>query len=254
MVLWFTTVRKAALIACIAAVLDLLIPGSTAIRSMLATASTQSSSTWWALPVSSFTVLFSAIQAVFLFALYRNEEPLRLTERMRLLSLAAAAILGVIVALELPRWIVSLGPYLTAMKRVDWTSGATSLGMAVRDPGTVRVAAALLSLFSNLAVFLLLIALFREAGHTPIADAPVSPLLGVMAKMAVIVWGLWLAFNLLRLVLTPYSHSQLRDYAIQTGQSPPALGDMMAEAIRTLLITACVFTVPYVIYKRRPVT
>jgi hypothetical protein len=72
----------------------------------------------------------------------------------------------------------------------------------------------------------LLIAFSRQTTET---DAPISSLLSLMTKVAAIAGGLWLAFNLLALVLTP------------------GMG-----AIRTLLDQACLFSMPYIVYGSTP--
>jgi hypothetical protein len=69
-----------------------------------------------------------------------------------------------------------------------------------------------------------------------------------MTKAVLVIWGLWVAFNIVRVVLTPYSYFQVRDLALQNGQPPPQLSLMMAGAVRTLLEQACLFICPYIVY------
>jgi hypothetical protein len=73
---------------------------------------------------------------------------------------------------------------------------------------------------------------------------PVSRLLRFVTKAAVIFYGIWIAFNLVRVVVTPYSYSQLRIVALETGQRRPQLSRMMLEVIQTLLTQACLFIAP----------
>ena len=198
-----------------------------------------------------FVSFLTAIMPVFYFALYRNEGPLGFPKQLRLLSLAAALTLSVIVAAELPAWIGSLGPYWTAMRALDWTRGAISIVAAAQHPWTISHVSTLLGEFSNLACILLLIAFSRQITDESLPEIPVSRLLGLVAKVTVIAWGLWLAFNLIRVVLTPYTYVQAWNYALQIGRTPPQLADLMAEPIRMLLQQACLFTAPYVVYKSR---
>jgi len=244
---WFRDIRKAALITCTAAVLSLVIPVWHGTRTILATNPPGK----WNIPLMVFVSFLTAIMPVFYFALYRNEGPLGFPKHLRLLSLAAALTLSVIVAAELPAWIGSLGPYWTAMRALDWTRGAISIVAAAQHPWTISHVSTLLGEFSNLACILLLIAFSRQITDESLPEIPVSRLLGLVAKVTVIAWGLWLAFNLIRVVLTPYTYVQARNYALQIGRTPPQLADLMAEPIRMLLQQACLFTAPYVVYKSR---
>lgn len=246
---WFADIRKAALIACIVGVLGVLMPGWNATQAMVALESTHPLWKWWIIPCIVLLYLFLASLPVFCFALYRNEGTLRFPKRLRLLSLAAAFVFSIMVALGLPEWIASLRPYWTAMKTLDWRIGATGILTAARDPRTISHFSTMLGEFSNLAYILLLIALFRHTSDESYQGVPVSRLLSFVTKVAVIAWGLWLAFILLTLVVTPYSYFQLRNYALQIGRTPPQLGGMVARNIRSLLDQACLFVAPYTVYK-----
>ena len=56
-------------------------------------------------------VCFTAILPVFYFALYRNEGLPDFPKSLRVLSLIAAIVLGIIMVAGLPRWIESIGSY-----------------------------------------------------------------------------------------------------------------------------------------------
>ena len=147
--------------------------------------------------------LFTAIMPVFYFALYLNETVLHFPKRLRLLALLAASTFGVIVLTALPGWVRSLAAYLSALKTFDWSVGATSVFAFARDPRTIGQLSTLLGELSNIACILMLIAIFRWA-HEPLDNVPVSRLLRVMTKVAVICWGLVVAFLVLRLIAMPY--------------------------------------------------
>lgn len=51
------------------------------------------------------------------------------------------------------------------------------------------------------------------------------------------------------LALTPYSFVTLRNLALQIGRRPPTFGDLLAEQIRTVLVQACLFAAPYIVYR-----
>jgi len=70
---WFTDIRKAALIACIALILSLPVPMWNATQTMFALASTHPQRRGWIIPTTVFIYLFTAIMPVIYFALYRNE-------------------------------------------------------------------------------------------------------------------------------------------------------------------------------------
>ena len=148
---------------------------------------------------------------------------------------------------------IAFGMMFTAgwIKILDSRPGAISVLSTERAPWTINYGSTLRAGFSDLSYILLLIALSRQATDTSSADVPNSRLLRLVTKVAVIAWGIWLAFNLVRVVLTPYSYSQLRNYALQDGVTPPKLANAMVDAIRTLLSQDCLFTAPYVVYKGR---
>lgn len=150
--------------------------------------------------------LFSAVLPLFYFALWRNEGTPRFSKRLRFASLAGALAGVVVMAAGLPLW-----------------SEATMPKMLLSDLAT-------------LACVLLLIAFFSGGTDRSPADAPVSSLLRVMTRVAVIGGAIWLTFNLLALVLTVLQRTE---------------ADMMEGAIRTLLEQFCLFTAPYIVYLRR---
>ena len=96
-----------------------------------------------------------------------------------------------------------------------------------------------LNALATIANILLLNALCRDPRHSSEEARPVSPLLYVVTKVTVIVWGVWVAFTLMRLVLTPFSHWLIRNQASRLGREGPALADMATEAALTFLSQAC---------------
>jgi len=192
-------------------------------------------------------ILFSAIIPVFYFALYRNEALLYFPKRLRLLALIAAFAFAVIVLTTLPAYIRSLAAYFAVFAPFDWSIGGASVLGFVRDPRTIGQLSTLLGEASNIACILMLIAIFR-CGNEPLeVDVPVSKLLRVMTKVAVITWRVVLVIILVRLAALPYVLFQLRNYALQVGRTPPTFGDILA--IRESLLQACLFAAPYIVYK-----
>lgn len=232
--LWFTDTRKVALIAFVTGVLSLPTPfwneaqHWTRIESM--------HRPWW-MAALILSYLFSALMPAFCFALYRNEQTLRPSVRLRMLSLAAALTIGALVLIGLPSLVRSLG-----------LIGSSSVLTTEREPWSMGDLAALLTEFSSVAYILLLLALFRRVDHEANAQTSVSRLLSIVTKVVVVAWGFRVAVLLIRLIFTPYSHSLLENYALQVGAKPPQLRDMMAEAIRALLTQACIFVAPFVVH------
>ncbi len=249
--LWLTDIRKAALIASVTATLSVLMPAWYAVRTVLLIESNHS----WTILLIPLIWCFTAILPVFYLALYRNEDLPEFPKSLRVLSLAAAIVLGVETVAGLPRWIGSLGSYWTAIRMLDWRPGAVTILDAVREPGTSVQLGALLNMLSTLAYIGLLIAFSREERTASSEDIPVSRLLAVTTKIAVIGWGLFVAGSLVRLMFMPYVYHEIRDLAIQIGRTPPGAGNLIMDAVRTLLVQACLFTAPYVVYRsllRRP--
>ncbi|HTS51360.1 MAG TPA: hypothetical protein VMH05_25610 [Bryobacteraceae bacterium] len=202
------------------------------------------------IPLGAFAWLFTAILPLFFFALYRNEGTLHFSKFIRLCSLVTALVFGFLVVLDLWEWSGSLSSYWAAMKLVDWKGGATSVFAAARNPRTIGETASVLGQVGNFAYILLLLALWHQPDGEPSADvgAPVSRLLRRVTKVALIAYGIWVAFNLVRVIVTPYFYFQIRTTALRIGRQPPQLTRMMASALRMLLDQACLFMAPYIVY------
>ena len=225
----------AALITCITGVLAIVKPAWDATRSMAAAESNHPR--WWITPTMIAMGIFSAILPLFYFALYRNQGTWQIPRRLRLLSLAAAVLFGMIVAIGLPAWFESLG--LMKLQSV--------LGQE-REPWSVSDLAQILGQLSNFAYILLLVTIYRQVDDERYPQVPSSKLLAIVTRIAVIFYGLWVTFNLIRLALTPYSYSQLRDFALRVGRTPPPFPELVKEAIRAVLMGSCMFAAPYIVW------
>ncbi len=167
-------IRKAALVAFIAAVLSLVIPLWNATQQMRAITYSHPGWTLWVIPVAVLVTLFSALMPAFYFALYR-------TPRLR-----------------------------TAP-----------------------------------------VAFFQNSRDESDAELSVSTLLARVTDVVVKVWVVWLAINLLRVIMMPVIYVQLRDYALRAGGNPPELSAMIFDAIRMLTVQSCLFIAPFVVYRSR---
>jgi hypothetical protein len=229
-------IRKAALVAFMASVLGVLLPGWNGAHRMAAMEPAHPP--WWFAPTVVAVVLFTVILPAFYFALYRNQGTLRFSRHLRLLALTAALALGVITVAELPGWIESLG-----------RAGARSVLTPGRGPLTLHDISELFGMLANTAYILTMVAVYRQASDEPVPFAPVSKFLRVMARVAVTAWGIWVTFNFIRLVITPYNYAVLQGVALRTGQTPPPFRDMVADAARILLSQASLFAGPYIIWR-----
>ena len=139
---------------------------------------------------------------------------------------------------------------MTAVGSPNWKTDSAGIAAVLRNPQTSTNVSIVLIAISDVAYVLLLLAFVRQKddGSAVDSEIPVSRLLRVITKPAPIAYGLWVAFNLIRLVVTPFFYFQLRDAALRIGRRPPQLGAMMLDIIRTLVSQACLFIGPYLIY------
>ena len=159
----------------------------------------------------------------FYFALFLDPGTVHVSERLRLLARTAAFIVGILFVVQVAPWI----------KSPVWSMST------------------FLNALATIADILLLNALCRDPRYSSEEASPISPLLYVVTKVTVIVWGVWVAFTLVRLVLTPFSHWLIRSQASRVGREGPALADMATEAAVTFLSQACLLAAPYIVYKTR---
>lgn len=145
--------------------------------------------TQWAAVVLAW--LFAAILPLFYFALWRSEGKIRITGVLRWVSLAGAAAGGIVVGTSFP--VMTL--------RTTFSDVAT------------------------LSCVVLLIGIFLHAEET--TGRP-TRFLRVMTWVAIVGGGIWLAFNLLAMVIRP-----------------------MEGTIKTVLEQACLFTAPVVVIAGR---
>lgn len=234
------SIRTAALVAFVGAVLGLLMPLWNATQMMTGVVSSHPGWKWWVIPIAVLVgAPLAASMPVFYFALYRNREPLRFSRRFRLLSLAAASIVGIVTVVVLSKSVGVLG-----------LGGNTSVLPEVRDGWNIGKTVALVGGISNLTYILLLLSIFQRCDLESSGIASTSDLFRFITKTAVMVAGTLLAISVLRLVFTPVGYFQVRDYVLRMGRRPPELSDMMAEPLRMLVAQGCLFVAPFIVYRR----
>jgi hypothetical protein len=233
-------IRKIALVTFIVSILASVAPLWNLTQTMVATVSRQAVSAWWFIPTALFTFLATTIEPLFFFALHRNRGALRFPRRMKLLSRAAAFLLGLFVVAAL--WTEFLDPGFTA--RGGWGGGqARTIGHIV----------SLLNMLFNATLVLLLVSFNLNTNQESAPDIPVSRFLDQTTKIAVIFSGIVLAFLLIRCLLSPYTYSVFKDFAIRNGRTTPSFSALLEPAIRDFVLQACAFAVPFVVFRREPV-
>ncbi len=237
---WFTDLRKIALAACVSAVFSNLIPIWNAIHIMLSVGATNFPWRWLRIFVVVVTAL-TAMTPVFYFALYKSKGPLRIPRRLRLLALSCAFVDGLMWAIALPEWVISLG--------ADGGTGGAAILSSVRHPGTIGQLSVVLPMFSDVTYVLLLIAIFRQQSDHLEPNAPISRLLSLATKVTLIALGLVVSALLLGLLLTPYTFYKLRNDAFQLGPIIPSFGELFIGQLRELLQQSCLFAAPYIVYR-----
>ena len=221
------SIRTAALVAFVGAVLGLLLPLWNVTQVVTGVVSSHPGWKWWVIPIAVLVgAPLAASMPVFYFALYRNREPLRFSRRFRLLSLAAALIVGIVTLVVLSTSVGVLG-----------LGGNTSVLPEVRDGWNIGKTVALVGGISNLTYILLLLSIFQRCDLESSAIASTSDLFRFITKTAVMVGGTLLAISVLRLVFTPVVYFQVRDYVSRMGRRPPELSDMMEEPLRRSGVT-----------------
>jgi hypothetical protein len=236
-------IRNAALFACVAGALSALIPLWNGVLMMGAAALTRPLDFW----LVAVALLATCIMPVFTFALYRNKGTLHFPKQLRLLALGAALSLGLLVILSLLQWIGLLPEYLSALRTVQWSAGTIVIWSVARDPRTIYHVTTLLAEVSSLAMIVLLISFYRYENEEAGSDVAASGFLRIATRTTVVIWGIWLGFNIIRGLLAPYTYIQLRNYAAQMRRPAPPAITVVGELLRTMLSTACLFCVPYIV-------
>ncbi len=215
---WFLDLRKVAFLAGVANGLSALIPIWNALHALGAAGGL-------ALLLELVSLLGSVLMPIFLVALHRDEGALRIPRHLRLLALAGAVVFTCMICWSLPPWIGQPG--------ID----------------AIYYVSLLLTEISNVGMVLVLIALFRTGDGATATNAPVSNFLRVVTRATVVVWGMWLAFNLFRGLMAPYAYLQVRDYAARIGRAAPTPIDIVGDLLLGILNAAIFFSVPYIVSK-----
>ena len=209
-------IRKAALIACVAAVAGNIAPVWNALSRTLALAA--GNRQWWILPLVPLEICFMALMPAFYFALFRDPGPLRFPHYLRRMALVAAIALVAV-----------------AMVRIGQGGSITWFTV--------------IGLVSTASYILLLLTMSRDAPDEPAEETSPSELLVSLTKMTVLLWGLWVAFQFVRIAIIFSTYSQLKQVAFQWRRAAPPESEMAIDVVLTFFSQAGLLAAPFIVWR-----
>jgi hypothetical protein len=227
---WLTDIKKTALVAAIAMVSGSVYP----LRGTLQTASASLTRIpWFFFPLLGIaTILVAGIPLGFLFVLYRSKVELRISSNLRGLALFAASANALNLLWYLFRWIRSL-KFLSQFQQ----------------PSAGSVIALMLTLLTEVAYILFLIAIFRHTRNSLHSDTDDDRLLRWVAKISVAFWSLVLVGIVGAAIYWAVEYPYYRGLAHQFGREIPSLGSDLVERARIFLQMACLMVPPYIVHR-----
>ncbi len=185
--------------------------------------------------LSVASTLAGALTPVFYFALFRNEALLPFGAEQRKVSLVAAIVFGILVAISLPAVLESLSSYVSEVRTFGFQAG----------PGTTNVLVSLVGEVSNISYAGLLIALYHAPEIDQTTTCVPDALLEVVSRLLVVLSGLRLAYVIVETAAVPCLFWSNR--IPRFGQEPHFFQYMIDGPLTKLLIAACLFAAPYVV-------
>ncbi len=245
---WLTDLRKLALLNCILSFLSVLLPAESLVASVRTLTAVQSDLSMWVMLATVAVMFFVLLVLTFFWAIYHEPARLVIPANLRLLALGAAIVLLVIGFRTFGEWAFGIRDDWSFVTQYEWRTGAQSIRGWIESSSTIREFGASTGIAAAVVYVFFLIALFRQSDDFGRSEAPASKLLAVVAKISVVVAGLILAFLLIRVLLSPYLYSQVRTMATRVGRNPPPFLYLIRDTIRDLLMGACYFTAPFLVY------
>lgn len=244
---WLTDVRKLALLNCIFWFLSLLVPAERLVA-QINTMTTDHPNWWGGMLALVAITLFNVLVLTFFWALYRDRARTFLPAHLRLIALAAAIVLLVIGFRTFGEWAFGIRDDWSFVTQREWRTGARSLRGWLENQATAREFANSTNTAAAVSYVFFLIALFRQSDGSGRSEVPVSRLLAVVTKISVVVARIIVAFLLIRVLITPYLYSLVRSSAARVGRNSPPFLYLIRDTIRDLLLGACYFTAPFLVY------
>jgi hypothetical protein len=171
------------------------------------------------IPSSALILCFSAIMPLFYFALARDEGSMRFPRYLRKVALVAALSGGIVAVLRLQ----------AAREPWNWSS--------------------VIGLLGTVGSLLLLLVISLQRLEPPHSQVPPSTFLVRTTRVAVVVWGAWVAFQFVRLAITASTYGQVTQIAAQVGRAAPARQDMMLDVILTFGSQAALLAAPFIVWR-----
>jgi hypothetical protein len=245
--------RKFALIAFVISTLSILFPFWNSVTTTMSLVARNPHAALRSVPLTIIVSLAAASVLVFYYALFRNQDTLRVPPRIRPLALGGAIAIALSMAAGLPQTWGPLRAGWIAVYKLNWGSGGTALSAIAHDRRFIGSLILGLGECSNVAAMLVLIALFRQPTEEQSEETvPVSRLLNAATRAAVLLLGLWAAFNLVRLLASPYTYFVVRNVALENRLKPPPLAHIVSRANIEFLASVGQFAAPYIVFKSLP--
>lgn len=89
----------------------------------------------------------------------------------------------------------------------------------------------------------------RDLPEAAPAGAPATNLLIGITKLAVVVWGVWVAFQFVRIAVVALTYCQLKQVAFQVGREAPSFRDMTFDIVLTFPSQASLLAAPFVVWR-----
>jgi hypothetical protein len=189
-------------------------------------------------------LLMTLTLPMFLAALALSDRPLHFPARLRRWCFAAIYCFAAFIVIATAQHFKNILGYLPLVQKI--------FGPYLVSPNPLPVLPFLLDECSSAAQLLLLIAFYHNTDDAP--QERTSRFLSLTAKTAAVVWGLWAAFNVLRLIAVPYTYVQLRDYAWHLGKTPPTVIQLVGEIMPALLSGVAFFALPFMVWRAMTAT
>ena len=106
-----------------------------------------------------------------------------------------------------------------------------------------------LGLLGNACYILLLCRGLEICRKAAPAGAPATNLLIGITKLAVVVWGVWVAFQFVRIAVVALTYSQLKQVAFPVGREAPSFRDMTFDIVLTFPSQASLLAAPFVVWR-----
>ena len=183
---------------------------------------------------------------ILLLLLYRNDTPLSLSRSLRYLALTTAFVEAIFLAL--PRLGLLFTEFRLApdLRSFRAQTLAAQLWGWLQTPWVESLTWDALTLISQMAFILFLVALFRHGQASPLADEPPQTAIRKAALIASLAGTLAVALNIAELI---YAAAKLGTYAGQSTWAPEPSGPFIVRSALLPIPGLCWTVAAWIIYK-----